>query len=60
MARSAEAGALAPVRLLELEADLEPRALGGLAGFVAVEALVRRRGAPVGWVSLPVIDGTWL
>ena len=58
MARSAEAGALAPVRLLELEADLEPRALGGLAGFVAAEALVRRRGAPVGWVRLPVIDGT--
>ncbi len=46
------------MRLLELEADREPPELGGLAGFVAVEALVRRRGAPVGWVRLPVVDGT--
>jgi GT2 family glycosyltransferase len=46
------------VRLLELETDRPPQALGGLEGFVAVEALVRRRGAPVAWVRLPVVDGT--
>jgi O-antigen biosynthesis protein len=58
VARSTDAGALAPVRLLELELDHPPQALGGLEGFVAVEALVRRRGAPVAWVRLPVVNGT--
>ena len=60
MARAADAGRLAPVHLLELELELAtaPPALGGLEGFVAVEALVRRRGAPVAWVRLPVVDGT--
>jgi O-antigen biosynthesis protein len=50
--------ALAPVHLAELETDHPPEALGGLEGFVAVEALVRRRGAPAAWVRLPVVDGT--
>lgn len=58
MARPADDGALAPVRLLELEADRPPQTLGGLEGFVAVEALVRRRGAPVAWVRLPVVNGS--
>lgn len=48
---------LAPVRLLELELDQPPEALDGLEGYVAVEALVRRRGAPVAWVRLPVVNG---
>jgi GT2 family glycosyltransferase len=43
---------------VELELDRPPQALGGLEGFVAVEALVRRRGAPVAWVRLPVVNGT--
>ena len=58
MARHTDTGALAPVRLVELELDRPPQALGGLEGFVAVEALVRRRGAPVAWVRLPVVNGT--
>lgn len=31
--------------------------LENLHGFVAVEALVRRSGEPVGWLRLPVTDG---
>jgi GT2 family glycosyltransferase len=57
VARGTDAGGLAPVRLLELELDCPPQALGGLEGFVAVEALVRRRGAPIAWVRLPVVNG---
>jgi glycosyltransferase involved in cell wall biosynthesis len=53
----AEAPFLAPIRLLELDLDRPAEVLDGLDGFVAVEALVRRRGAPVGWIRLPVVGG---
>ncbi|MBA2459099.1 MAG: glycosyltransferase, partial [Gemmatimonadales bacterium] len=48
---------LAPILLLELELDRPVRPLDGLDRFVAVEALVRRNGGPVGWVRLPVTQG---
>lgn len=48
---------LAPVALAELELEGQTGPLEDLDGAVAVEALVRRCGDPVGWVRLPVIDG---
>lgn len=48
---------IAPVALAELELERAPEALEGLGEAVAAEALVRRGGAPVGWVRLPVEDG---
>jgi O-antigen biosynthesis protein len=57
MASRADAAPLAPILLMELDLDRPPEALDGLHGFVAVEALVRRSGEPVGWVRLPVSGG---
>jgi GT2 family glycosyltransferase len=54
----AESGrTLAPVALaeIELERGLEP--LVGVGDAVAVEALVRRGGEPVGWIRVPVTEG---
>jgi O-antigen biosynthesis protein len=48
---------LAPVALVEIELARAPESLEGLGEAVAVEALVRRNGEPVGWVRLPVSDG---
>jgi GT2 family glycosyltransferase len=48
---------LAPVALTEIELSRAPDSLEGLGPAVAVEALVRRAGEPVGWVRLPVLDG---
>ena len=53
----ARGGRLAPIALTELELERLPEALEGLGDAVAVEALVRREGAPVGWVRLPVVHG---
>jgi len=58
VARAADTVRLAPVRLLELDTDRPAQALGGLEDYVGVEALVRRQGVPVGWVRLPLVDGT--
>ncbi len=55
MPSRAEGSPLAPVRLMELDADRPAEELSGLDGYVAVEALVRRRGEPIGWVRLPVV-----
>jgi glycosyltransferase involved in cell wall biosynthesis len=52
-----DARALAPVALAELELERPPESLEGLGDVVAVEALVRRNGEPVGWVRLPVTGG---
>ena len=52
--------ALAPVHLMELETERAAERIDGLDRFVAVEALVRRRGVPVGWVRLPVTNGACL
>ena len=57
MPSRAEGSPLAPVRLMELDADRPAEELSGLDGYVAVEALVRRRGEPIGWVRLPVVGG---
>ncbi len=48
---------LAPVALTEIEIERPIEALDKLGGAIAVEALVRRNGDPVGWVRLPVADG---
>jgi GT2 family glycosyltransferase len=48
---------LAPVALAEIEIERPIEALERLGGAVAVEALVRRNGEPVGWVRLPVAGG---
>jgi GT2 family glycosyltransferase len=48
---------LAPVALAEIELARAPESLQGLGEAVAVEALVRRNGDPVGWVRLPLSDG---
>jgi glycosyltransferase involved in cell wall biosynthesis len=48
---------LAPVALVEIELGRAPESLERLGDAVAVEALVRRNGEPVGWVRLPVSDG---
>ncbi len=48
---------LAPVALAEIEVERPIEALEGLGDAVAVEALVRRNGEPVGWVRLPLADG---
>ena len=48
---------LAPVALAEIELERPPEPFEGLGGAVAVEALVRRNGEPVGWVRLPVSGG---
>jgi O-antigen biosynthesis protein len=48
---------LAPVALAEIEIERPIEALDGLGDSVAVEALVRRDGEPVGWVRLPLADG---
>jgi glycosyltransferase involved in cell wall biosynthesis len=53
----AETPPLAPIRLLDLDLDRPAGVLENLHGFVAVEALVRRNGDPVGWVRLPVVGG---
>ena len=52
-----EAPALSPVHLVELEIERAAAPIVGLERFVAVEALVRRRGVPVGWTRLPVTNG---
>jgi glycosyltransferase involved in cell wall biosynthesis len=54
---ASEGRRLAPIALaeIELERPLEP--LEGLGDALAVEALVRRNGDPVGWVRLPVSGG---
>jgi glycosyltransferase involved in cell wall biosynthesis len=49
--------ALAPVALAEIEVERPIEPLERLGDAVAVEALVRRKGDPVGWVRLPVADG---
>jgi GT2 family glycosyltransferase len=43
--------------LTEIELTRAPEPLEGLGAAVAVEALVRRNGAPVGWVRVPVSGG---
>lgn len=48
---------LAPVALTEIEIERPIEPLERLGGAIAVEALVRRNGDPVGWVRLPVADG---
>ena len=48
---------LAPVALAEIDLRRAPESLERLGDAVAVEALVRRDGEPVGWVRLPVTDG---
>ena len=48
---------LAPVALTEIELQRPVEALERLGAAVAVEALVRRNGEPVGWVRLPVAGG---
>ena len=48
---------LAPVALAEIDLRRVPESLERLGDAVAVEALVRRDGEPVGWVRLPVTDG---
>ena len=55
---SGNAAALAPVHLAELETERAAERIDGLDRFVAVEALVRHRGVPVGWVRIPVTNGT--
>jgi glycosyltransferase involved in cell wall biosynthesis len=57
VARRAEAAPLAPILLLDLDLERPALPLENLHGFVAVEALVRRSGEPVGWLRLPVTDG---
>jgi GT2 family glycosyltransferase len=47
---------LAPVALAEIDLRRVPESLERLGDAVAVEALVRRDGEPVGWVRLPVTD----
>lgn len=56
MANCAESR-LAPVKLIDLELNRSVEPLEGLADYVAVRALVRRAGAPVAWVELPVSRG---
>jgi glycosyltransferase involved in cell wall biosynthesis len=49
--------ALAPVALAEIEVERPIEPIERLGDAVAVEALVRRNGDPVGWVRLPVVEG---
>ena len=53
----AESRPLAPVALAEIELARPVEPLERLGDAVAVEALLRREGDPVGWVRLPVSDG---
>ncbi|HEY7504262.1 MAG TPA: glycosyltransferase [Gemmatimonadales bacterium] len=48
---------LAPVALAEIELERPIESLLGLGDAVAVEALVRRRGEPVGWVRVETAGG---
>ena len=48
---------LAPVALTEIDLRRIPEFLEQLGNAVAVEALVRRDGEPVGWAHIPVTDG---
>jgi O-antigen biosynthesis protein len=48
---------VAPVALVEIELEGPLDSLEGLGEAVAVEALVRRSGEPVGWVRVAVTDG---
>src|SRR5688572_22573693 len=43
---------------MDLETGRAAGRIDGLDRFVAIEALVRRRGVPVGWVRLPVTNGS--
>ena len=49
--------AIAPVALVEIELARPQQRLEDLGNAVAVEALVRRHGEPVGWIRIPVSGG---
>ncbi|MBA3555788.1 MAG: glycosyltransferase family 2 protein, partial [Gemmatimonadales bacterium] len=53
----ADAGRLAPVRVVDLELTVPVGTLTGLERYVELQALVRRHGVPLGWMALPVTGG---
>lgn len=57
MPSRAESGRLAPVRVVDVEVTSSVEPLAGLERYVGVQALLRRRGVPVGWTPLPVEGG---
>lgn len=48
---------IAPVRLVDVDLGLPAVAIEDAAGCANMQALVWRDGAPVGWITVPVIDG---
>ena len=45
------------IKLVDIELSRPPTDIEGLDGYVALEALVRLHGTPIGYVQMPVIGG---
>src|SRR5262245_13875794 len=48
---------LSPIRVAEIELTRPVCSLKGLQGYLAVQALIRWHGIPIGWVRAPVENG---
>lgn len=49
--------AFRPVKVVDLDIGIPPATMTGLERYGFLQALVRRRGTPLGWVRVPVANG---
>jgi len=48
---------LSPVRIIDIELSKPLPVIENLDGYIAVQALVRWNGSPLGWTRVPIVNG---
>lgn len=47
-----------PIKVLDIELSTPLPTITGLAGYAEIKALARLHGTPLGYIQLPIVDGT--